>query len=204
MNSKLVRVFEFERGEEKYAVNVRYERQGWTIDFLHTPSSAPWERSTHKLQALTPPLPLAGEGKNAGVTNQHAVFVQLNQTKENELNLQLGAQNVTGSVVQHGDYFHVFYQGQHAELRYLDPFLAAQSNDTVATSKSAPIAPMPGKIIALRVTLGQSVQAGDALVVMEAMKMEHTITATRHGVVKELMVQVGDQIADGAPLLTFE
>jgi 3-methylcrotonyl-CoA carboxylase alpha subunit len=51
---------------------------------------------------------------------------------------------------------------------------------------------------------GQEVKKGEPLVIMEAMKMEHTIAAPADGVVEEVLYQVGDQVADGAPLLAFK
>jgi 3-methylcrotonyl-CoA carboxylase alpha subunit len=50
----------------------------------------------------------------------------------------------------------------------------------------------------------QQVKKGEALVIMEAMKMEHTISAPSDGLVEEVLYQVGDQVADGAPLLAFK
>ncbi len=64
-------------------------------------------------------------------------------------------------------------------------------------------APMPGKVVAVLASKGQKVKKGDALVIMEAMKMEHTIAAPSDGQVEEILYEVGDQVADGAPLLAF-
>ena len=50
---------------------------------------------------------------------------------------------------------------------------------------------------------GDTVSAGQPLAVMEAMKMEHTLTAPRDGVIAELLFAVGDQVGDGAELLTL-
>ncbi len=57
-----------------------------------------------------------------------------------------------------------------------------------------PIAPVPGRVVAVNVVVGQAVRAGDTLVVMEAMKMEHRIEAPHDGVVAELFCAVGDQV----------
>lgn len=65
-------------------------------------------------------------------------------------------------------------------------------------------APMPGKVIALSVAPGAMVEKGDPLLVLEAMKMEHTISAPRKGVVKGFHFAPGDQVSDGAELVDFE
>jgi len=65
-------------------------------------------------------------------------------------------------------------------------------------------APMPGKLVALHVKAGDTVKAGQALAVMEAMKMEHTLNSPRDGKVAELLYAVGDQLTDGAELLRLE
>ena len=65
-------------------------------------------------------------------------------------------------------------------------------------------APMPGKVVAVLASSGKEVRKGEPLVIMEAMKMEHTISAPSDGLVEEVLYQVGDQVADGAPLLAFK
>ncbi len=65
-------------------------------------------------------------------------------------------------------------------------------------------APMPGKVIAVEVVVGQKVVAGQLLAIMEAMKMEHSIVAPGAGVVSEVRVQKGDQIGSGAVLIVIE
>jgi propionyl-CoA carboxylase alpha chain len=62
-------------------------------------------------------------------------------------------------------------------------------------------APMPGKILAIEVVEGDSVSAGQLLVLMEAMKMEHQIAATFDGAVAEVRVAVGDQVDNGELLV---
>lgn len=62
------------------------------------------------------------------------------------------------------------------------------------------IAPMPGKILELKVAAGGTVAKGDPLLVMEAMKMEQTISAPRDGIVVELGAKAGDQVGDGGML----
>jgi 3-methylcrotonyl-CoA carboxylase alpha subunit len=62
-------------------------------------------------------------------------------------------------------------------------------------------APMPGMVIAFLTQPGDAVKLGQPLAVMEAMKMEHTITAPRDGTVAELLYSAGDQVNEGGELL---
>ncbi|APW39875.1 3-methylcrotonyl-CoA carboxylase [Rhodoferax koreense] len=62
-------------------------------------------------------------------------------------------------------------------------------------------APMPGKVVSFAVKAGETVKKGQALAVMEAMKMEHTIAAPADGVVQELLYAPGDQVTEGSELL---
>ena len=64
------------------------------------------------------------------------------------------------------------------------------------------IAPMPGLIVQLRVKVGDTIAAGDGLVVMEAMKMENELRAARAGVVEAVHVTVGQAVEKGEPLVT--
>ena len=66
------------------------------------------------------------------------------------------------------------------------------------------LSPMPGLVKAVHVTAGQEVKAGDRLAVLEAMKMEHSLTAARDGIVAEVLAQAGDQVEAGAPLIRLE
>src|SRR5713226_8933310 len=64
-------------------------------------------------------------------------------------------------------------------------------------------APMPGRVVKIAVTAGQSVGQNQPLITLEAMKMEHVIEAPHPGVVAEIHVQVGEQVPSGAQLLTL-
>jgi len=65
-------------------------------------------------------------------------------------------------------------------------------------------APMPGKILAVRVAPGQPVRKGETLIILEAMKMEHEVVAPHDGVVRELLVAVGEQVDAGAVLVALD
>ena len=76
-----------------------------------------------------------------------------------------------------------------------------------ATDREVPggcLAPMPGKIIAVSVSEGAAVSAGDELVVLEAMKMEHRLLASEAAIVAAVNVTVGDQVDADEPLVVVE
>jgi biotin carboxyl carrier protein len=64
--------------------------------------------------------------------------------------------------------------------------------------------PMPGKVVDVAVAPGDAVEAGDTLVVVEAMKMEHPIRAPRAGVVSEVTAVLGEMVSPGTALVTLE
>ncbi|CAB3767707.1 3-methylcrotonyl-CoA carboxylase [Burkholderia sp. MSh2] len=115
-----------------------------------------------------------------------------------EFDVTLGGVRSSGRVYADGDTFHVFTQGAAETFEWRN--LLAHAGD-VEQGGGRLTAPMPGKVIAVLVEPGQKVEAGTPLIVMEAMKMEHTIGAPNAGVVAEVLYGVGDQVADGAQLL---
>ena len=78
----------------------------------------------------------------------------------------------------------------------------AVANDESAGG-DAVVAPMTGLIKAVHAEPGAKVSAGDAMILMEAMKMEHTLTAPRDGTVADVSANVGDQVEEGAILIAL-
>ncbi len=112
--------------------------------------------------------------------------------------LLLDGQRHTLSVYRQGERYAVFATQGSALVNEYDP--VAHAGDHAAEGGRL-TAPMPGKVIAFLARQGDAVKQGQALAVMEAMKMEHTINAPRDGVVGELLYAVGDQVAEGGELL---
>jgi 3-methylcrotonyl-CoA carboxylase alpha subunit len=115
--------------------------------------------------------------------------------------LRLDGNAVQGTVRREGELVHVFSGGLHHVLTWEDPLAHAGEHEAAGGRLTAP---MPGKVVAVIASGGQQVKKGEPLVIMEAMKMEHTIAAPSDGLVEEILYQVGDQVADGAPLLAFK
>jgi len=118
-----------------------------------------------------------------------------------EYGATIGDKRVTGRVFIDGDVFHVFCLGTAMAFEWQN--LLAHAADA-EHGEGRLTAPMPGKVIAVLVEPGAVVEKGTPLIVMEAMKMEHTIGAPAAGKVTEVLYGVGDQVADGAQLLVLE
>jgi 3-methylcrotonyl-CoA carboxylase alpha subunit len=105
------------------------------------------------------------------------------------------------AVVQTASEIYVFAPQGAFAFAPVDPLAR---NTSGAGAGNATLSPMPGLVKAVFVSAGQSVAAGDRLAVLEAMKMEHTLTAARDGVVAEVLAQAGDQVEAGAALIILE
>jgi 3-methylcrotonyl-CoA carboxylase alpha subunit len=118
----------------------------------------------------------------------------------NELTACINGHRVKATVFQSGADIYIYTADHHSQFELRLPDLGADSLDS---GGGALTAPMPGTIVELLVATDQTVAAGDALLVMEAMKMEHTITAPSNGKVSEFFYQAGDLVNNNAVLLDF-
>jgi 3-methylcrotonyl-CoA carboxylase alpha subunit len=112
--------------------------------------------------------------------------------------LQIGEQRLTATVYASGERYAVFTDAGSALLSVYDPI--AHAGDGAAEGGRL-TAPMPGKVVSMLAKAGDSVSKGQPLAVMEAMKMEHTISAPHDGIVQEVLYAPGDQVAEGGELL---
>ena len=114
------------------------------------------------------------------------------------MDLQYAGQRTQALVYAQGESDHVFTPRGATRIEALD--LLAHAGETAGEGGRL-TAPMPGKVVSFAVQAGDKVSKGQALAVMEAMKMEHTIAAPQDGVVAELLYAPGDQVTEGAELL---
>jgi len=105
------------------------------------------------------------------------------------------------SVVREGDVRHIVAPGVRARLVYVDPLAHADAETEPGGHLTAP---MSGTVVAVMVAVGDSVDKGAALIVLEAMKMEHTIVAPASGRVAAVHFAVGDRVGEGADLVDVE
>jgi 3-methylcrotonyl-CoA carboxylase alpha subunit len=113
----------------------------------------------------------------------------------------LGEQRHRLTVYAQGERISVFAPAGSAVVQEVDPIAHAGEG---AVEGGRLTAPMPGRVVAFLAKPGDAVKVGQPLAVMEAMKMEHTISAPRDGTVAELLYAVGDQVAEGGELLRLE
>ncbi|WBY03681.1 acetyl/propionyl/methylcrotonyl-CoA carboxylase subunit alpha [Ramlibacter tataouinensis] len=114
------------------------------------------------------------------------------------VDLQFAGHRTRAHVYAQGETDHVFTPQGAAQIVALDLLAHAGEGESEGGRLTAP---MPGKVVSFAVKAGDAVQKGQALAVLEAMKMEHTIAAPADGTVAELLYAPGDQVAEGAELL---
>ncbi len=107
---------------------------------------------------------------------------------------------VCAVVVQQGDEFAVLHAGNRRQLRLVDPFRFEATEEVDAGRLTAL---MPGRVVKVMVAAGDTVKKGQALIIMEAMKMEHTIVSPRDGVIERVAFKEQDLVPADALLFAF-
>jgi len=111
-----------------------------------------------------------------------------------------GRRGDTLHLVREGNAVHLFWRGAaYALTEERESSRAAHRHDPGTLE-----APMPGRVVAVRVVPGQRVSKGEDMLVVEAMKMENALRAPRAGIVRAIHVAAGDMVAPGRPLVEIE
>ncbi|WP_199101327.1 acetyl/propionyl/methylcrotonyl-CoA carboxylase subunit alpha [Aquitalea sp. ASV11] len=132
----------------------------------------------------------------AGQTYQAAARLQ-----HGEWHVTLDGQQLRATVISQQQLRVLFLQGERLEASWVDPYAASTEEVHGATHLKAP---MPGRVVALLASSGQQVSKGEPLLILEAMKMEHTIHAPADGTVNAFYFGAGEQVCDGDELLDFD
>jgi len=134
------------------------------------------------------------------ITVDEASYRVSAELTDDTLNIIINGHRLTVHCFQDGDNLTIFHEGEQFHCR--------QHRDTFTESEQAGdaslAAPMNGAIVAVLVEKGQEVKEGQTLVVMEAMKMEHSISAPHDGVVGEIFFAEGDLVDEGSELIAVE
>lgn len=126
---------------------------------------------------------------------------QVARDENGEFRVTLGDRKLRTRVAVSGDVRQVFLGGRAWQFTLVNRLHTSAGDDQ---DEGGLRAPMPGRVIALLVEDGVVVERGTPLIVLEAMKMEHTVLAPRDGKVKAFHFAPGDQVQDGAELVEFE
>ena len=117
------------------------------------------------------------------------------------LRFTVDGETKTAFAAPHGDVLRVWIGADHWDIAFPNPLAGVSAHHS---SEGSLTAPMPGVVTVLSAAPGDMVAAGAPLLVMEAMKMEHSIKAPYDGVIKAYKFEAGDQVKDGDLLVEFE
>lgn len=135
-----------------------------------------------------------GQARDVGATLVDPATVQLD----------IDGVSHTARVARVGDTVHVHIGGAVYVLTPESAGIVADGDRTAALAVPQIIAPMPGKVLQVLVTSGQSVAEGDGLLILEAMKMEHRMVAEAAGTVRAVHVSDGQMVDAGAILVELD
>ena len=141
-----------------------------------------------------------GEGEARVTVAGQALRLQVEPLAPGTFVCSQGNRRQTFHCVRDGDTVHLFWRGRVYRLEE-ETERSRASHRHVGGGLEAP---MPGKVIAVKVAPGDTVRKGDELVVVEAMKMENAVRAPRAGRVKSVSARVGDMVSPGVVLVELE
>ncbi|MDR6816117.1 3-methylcrotonyl-CoA carboxylase alpha subunit [Neorhizobium sp. 2083] len=142
-----------------------------------------------------------GEGAYAATVDGKRVDFSLSRSGDGACLLEVEGSKRRVHLVSGQRDVTIFGDGENWHFGLLDP-LAGE--DEAADGGDRIVAPMPGLVKLLRAVPGAAVAKGETLAIMEAMKMELTLAAPRDGTIAEVLVAQGEQVVEGAMLLTLE
>jgi 3-methylcrotonyl-CoA carboxylase alpha subunit len=133
--------------------------------------------------------------------NERSAAASLRAEGNDIFHLQLGAEGVRVQLEEVAGQLRIVIGSDEFKLRQRDPL---QSSADAYVAEASLAAPMPGRVIAQLVAAGTTVAKGAPLLILEAMKMEHTICAPAAGTVRAFRAAVGEQVNEGWDLIEFE
>jgi 3-methylcrotonyl-CoA carboxylase alpha subunit len=126
---------------------------------------------------------------------------ELPESPESGFAFTLGAERLVARVIGVESRYDVFLRGTHYALEIEDPLAHVGEQ---AAAEGGIRALMPGRVVSLLAEPGSHVKKGQPLLILEAMKMEHTLRAPADGACEGFNVAVGEQVAEGAELVRFK
>ncbi|MGL4238999.1 acetyl/propionyl/methylcrotonyl-CoA carboxylase subunit alpha [Tabrizicola sp.] len=142
-----------------------------------------------------------GNGRFRAISGDQDCTLTIAQSREGSVLFDADGLRSRAEIVTGAGWISVFHDGLCYDFNLIDDLAVAEEGQA---SGDSIIAPMPGLMSAVRTVNGAKVRKGDPLLILEAMKMEHILTAPRDGVVAEVLVAERDQVTDGVLLLRLE
>jgi len=140
------------------------------------------------------------EKSNTLIEVNGSSYAASGKLENGELSANLSGQIFDVQVIEHNKKLHILSHGQSVVLGFME-------NDHLTNEIEVSgnlTAPMPGTIIDVSVKKGDKVKKNQTLLILEAMKMEHTISATRDGIVSEILYHSGEMVEEGTELIIIE
>ncbi len=179
------------------------------------PAKNPWRQLTnwrnwdHETFPVTPcyrgrpvniQLTVTGSTTAVAIINDRKLTVEVQDLSHNRCQLRIDSALYSIDWFYQNFVLDIFAGSDSCQLMFKDPLEVATDS---GSDGDLIVAPMPGAIIKISVKAGDQVSPNDSLVVMEAMKMEHTLKAGRAGVIDSVQVSVGDQVDAGTLLISL-
>ncbi|SCZ09172.1 acetyl/propionyl/methylcrotonyl-CoA carboxylase subunit alpha [Pseudomonas sp. NFACC37-1] len=164
-------------------------------------AGSPWASTTGMRLGLPreTTLHLSCEGRDRALTLD--VTAHCAELKGEQLTIEHHGLRRSHRAIRQVDSLYLQWEGDLRRIDLHDPLAAAEASHS---HQGGLAAPMNGSIVRVLVSVGQTVEAGAQLVVLEAMKMEHSIRAPKAGVIKALYCQEGEMVSEGSALVAFE
>jgi biotin carboxyl carrier protein len=146
------------------------------------------------------------DGRYRVAVGDDVAEVDARQAAEGIWSLLIGSASHVVDVSDHDGVSIVEVDGERYRIRIEEEtrYIIRTRGGKAGTGGQVLRAPMPGKVVLVEVEVGQAVQPGDGLVILEAMKMENEFRAAVAGTVKEIRVKVGQTVNAGDPLVVIE
>jgi 3-methylcrotonyl-CoA carboxylase alpha subunit len=133
--------------------------------------------------------------------DERSYAVSTQEENGKELKLTIDGNVSSALVLRHKDHYLADMNGERYEFIAMQPFAFEHAEESTSGRLTAL---MPGRIVKVMVSTGDIVANGQPLLIMEAMKMEHTIHSPREGKIEKVFYKVDDIVAADAPLFAFE
>jgi len=170
------------------------DTRGWRLGAAHTTR---WRFDSGEAS-----IAAHGQNRYTVLTPSGEKPAHMSSRQAGDMRVEIAGETHFARLIEIEGRLHVFRGGRHVALRlqHTDDALQVEG----ATEQGSLLTPLPGTVVAVHVSQGQAVMRGAALITVEAMKMEHTLTAPGDGVVSRIAFGVGERVSAGAVLVELD